>query len=1005
MNKKILNPGRGRHLWGWKYIRLGVLLLLSLTWMTVVQAAAGQKPILRASEIAYPPYEYLEEDGRPNGFTVELTRAIAREMNMDIRIRPGPWSDILKQLERGKIDAVQGMFYSPDRDLKFDFNQSHTANHYVAVVRKGEGKPPAAPAELKGKQNNRKALLAQFSEGLKVLDETGEYRRIQEKWLGGNKETPLTLTGALRYSARVLIPLIVILLLFFMWSWLLRKQVAHRTEELAAVSERHRAILAAVPDIVMETDINKIYTWTNSAGIDFFGEDVIGREAADYFAGEQRNYNVVESLFNGDENVVYVESRQRRKDGQKRLLAWWCRVLKSKTGKVIGALATARDITEEKLAEAALRESEQKYRRITENITDVVWIMDLEFKTTYVSPSVERLLGDPADMHIQRTLEEKIPPDSLQKLHDVLTEEFEREKDPYCDKNRTRVIELQHYRADGSLIWIAVNVSFIRDEEGKHVAIQGVSRDITERKLAESTLQESEKKYRALFENSTDFVFTLDLDGNFTDVNRAAEILTGYSKKELIGMNYKKYIPADSHKRIFETFNKVFNEVRPLKDLPLEVIIKDGTGRYFETCVSPLMKGEDVISFQGSSRDITERIEAEAERERMSQQLTQAQKMESIGRLAGGVAHDFNNMLGVILGNAGLAIHSMATDDPLREELKEILKAAERSTDITRQLLAFARKQIISPEVLDLNGAMEGILKMLRRLIGEDIDLSWHPGQGLWSVKVDPAQIDQILANLVVNARDAIDGVGKINIETDMVHLDETYCADHAGFVPGDYVRLAVSDDGHGMDKKTLDNLFEPFFTTKERGEGTGLGLATVYGIVKQNSGFINVYSEPQKGTTFKIYLQRHEDKAERRADHAPRQIPQGQGETVLIVEDEPSILKLAKRVLSGLGYTVMEADTPEAALKMAENHPGKIDLLVTDVVLPEMNGRELAERLQRFDSDLKVLYMSGYTANTIAHRGVLEAGVNFIQKPFSNTDLGIKVRAALEAEIMHGKV
>jgi PAS domain S-box-containing protein len=393
------------------------------------------------------------------------------------------------------------------------------------------------------------------------------------------------------------------------------------------------------------------------------------------------------------------------------------------------------------------------------------------------------------------------------------------------------------------------------------------------------------------------------------------------------------------------------------------------------------------------------RKQAEEEQIKLQSQLVQAQKMESVGRLAGGVAHDFNNMLAVILGYTEIAMDQVNTAQSLFAALREIRKAAERSADLTRQLLTFARKQTIAPRVLDLNETVDRMLKMLRRLIGEDIDLVWKPGRNLWLVRVDPSQIDQLLANLCVNARDAIADVGKITIETDVGAFDEAYCADHAGFVPGEYVLLAVSDNGCGMDQETLGHLFEPFFTTKEVGKGTGLGLASIYGMVKQNNGFINVYSEPGQGTTFKVYLPRHAAKS----GHLPEKgldLPVERGhETILLVEDEPAILKMATMMLERLGYAVVGARTPGEAVRLAEAHAGGIHLLVTDVVMPDMNGRDLAEHLLSMYPNLKCLFMSGYTADIIAHQGVLAARVQFIQKPFSLKDLAAKVRQALGDE------
>jgi CheY-like chemotaxis protein len=368
-----------------------------------------------------------------------------------------------------------------------------------------------------------------------------------------------------------------------------------------------------------------------------------------------------------------------------------------------------------------------------------------------------------------------------------------------------------------------------------------------------------------------------------------------------------------------------------------------------------------------------------------------------VGRLAGGVAHDFNNMLGVILGYTDMALKQLDPAQSLYADMQEVHKAARRSADLTRQLLAFARKQTVAPKVIQLNEIVEGMLKMLRRLIGEDIELVWAPFDNLSLVKMDPTQVDQILANLCVNARDAIGDTGRVVIETGVATLDASYCEEHLGATPGEYVLLAVSDNGCGMDRKTLENLFEPFFTTKAMGQGTGLGLATVYGIVKQNNGYINVYSEPGNGTTFKIYLPRHTDKAETlRRENEKEPFAVG-SEIILLVEDEPTILRLAIRMLENLGYTVLAASTPGEAIRKAETHAGDIHLLITDVVMPEMNGRDLAKNLLALYPRIKRLFMSGYTANVIAHHGVLDAGVHFMPKPFTIEDLAAKVRDALD--------
>jgi PAS domain S-box-containing protein len=423
-------------------------------------------------------------------------------------------------------------------------------------------------------------------------------------------------------------------------------------------------------------------------------------------------------------------------------------------------------------------------------------------------------------------------------------------------------------------------------------------------------------------------------------------------------------------------------------------------GRVFERYSQPQRLDGKCTGRVWCFRDVTERKRTEEERARMQIQLTQAQKMESVGRLAGGVAHDFNNMLQVILGNVALALPELPSNSPLCENLVEIQKCAQRSADLTRQLLAFARKQTVAPKVLDLNATVEGMLKILRRLIGEDIDLQWLPAAELWHVKIDPSQLDQVLTNLCVNARDAINGVGEVKIITRNVTSSQSHLADLSDDNARDYVLLAVRDNGCGIDQEAMDHLFEPFFTTKGTGNGTGLGLATVYGVVKQNHGSIDVDSAPGKGATINIYLPRHEDKSDPGAIDSPPQTSYCGRETILLVEDEPSILRISKLTLERMGYQILAANAPAEAIRMAAEYKEKIHLLITDVVMPGMNGKALAEELAVFQPTMKQLFVSGYTADVIAHNGLLDDGIHFIPKPFSPAELAMKVREVLESEI-----
>jgi PAS domain S-box-containing protein len=533
-------------------------------------------------------------------------------------------------------------------------------------------------------------------------------------------------------------------------------------------------------------------------------------------------------------------------------------------------------------------------------------------------------------------------------------------------------------------------------------ALEGIASHIGEaimRKQAEDVLEAS-RLNRQIINNAQQGIIVYDRDLRFLVFNPFMEKLTGVPATNVIGRHTFEIFPELLDCGVIERLEK------SLAGKTLETAefsyTNPKTGRIvWRIDTNALLhntKGE-IIGIVTTVQDITERKQAETEKEKLQVQLNQAQKMEAVGRLAGGVAHDFNNMLSVILGYTELALGQIDPSESLHDDLHEVLSAGKRSTDIVRQLLAFASKQTIAPQVLVLNETVESMLKMLRHLIGEDIDLVWSPSAGSEKVKIDPSQLDQLLANLCVNARDAIKGVGKVTIETDKVTFDEDYCADHAGFNPGEFVLLAVSDDGCGMDKETEEQIFEPFFTTKAAGRGTGLGLATIYGAVKQNNGFINVYSEPGHGTTFKIYLPIQESDSEDILKKPTIATSSSHGEIILIVEDEIVVLKLGKSILEKLGYTVLTACNPGDAIQLAEAHTGKIELLISDVVMPEMNGHDLAKQIHTLYPDIKTLFMSGYTANVITHRGMLDKDVCFINKPFSIRDIAAKVREVLESE------
>ncbi len=544
------------------------------------------------------------------------------------------------------------------------------------------------------------------------------------------------------------------------------------------------------------------------------------------------------------------------------------------------------------------------------------------------------------------------------------------------------------------------NEALVRRVEAKMEQLERTNRDLEQdiaaRRMAEAALQESEERFRSLVEAAPEGIFVQSA-GRFVFLNPAMLRLLGASKPgDLLATEFTPRIAPEYREAVRERIRLQSETGAPVPLMDQEYLRLDGSRVPVETtAVAVRYQGRDAhLVFV---RDVTGRKQAEEEKAKLEAQLRQAQKMESVGRLAGGVAHDFNNLLTVILGHVELALALVDPTQPLHTNLQEVRKAAQRSADLTRQLLTFARKQTVMPRVLDLNEAVSGTIKMVQRLIGEDIALLWTPGPDLWSIKMDPTQIDQILANLCVNARDAIVGVGTVIIETGNVTLDAAYCAEYVGLVPGEYVLLVVSDDGCGMDRETQGHLFEPFFTTKGVGQGTGLGLATVYGIVKQNNGFVNVYSEPGQGATFKIYLPRYAGVAAQMLREGPAEAPRRGQETVLLVEDEAAILTLGQTVLQRLGYTVLTAGTPGEAIRLAEEYKGEIHLLITDIVMPEMNGRDLSRRLLSLYPRLKWLFMSGYMPSLIARDGVLEEGTQFVQKPFSSRALAAKVRQVLD--------
>jgi len=635
------------------------------------------------------------------------------------------------------------------------------------------------------------------------------------------------------------------------------------------------------------------------------------------------------------------------------------------------------EMVQRRRTEEALREREQQYRYLFETNPHPMWVYDLEtLRFLEVNRIAIANYGYTREEFLRMTIKDIRPPEDVPALLENIAR---------ITSGIDQAGVWRHRRQDGSIIFVEVTSHTLKFA-GRNAELV-LAQDVTERQRATEALRSSEEKFRSLFANHAAVKFIIDPDsGDIVDANEAAAEFYGWPLEELKRMNITRIntLPAGQVRQEIQ-------KARGRKNTRFKFQHRkaDGSIADVDVCSSRVnIGGREYL--HSIIFDITRQC-------RLEEQYRQAQKMESVGRLAGGVAHDFNNMLSVIMGNAEIAMGKVDKADPLHDDLREIFQAARYSADITRQLLAFARKQAISPRVLDLNDTVQGMLKMLRRLIGENIDLAWLANPNIRPVKIDPSQIDQILANLCVNARDAIAGTGRITIRTGNAVIDEAYCADRADAAPGDYVQLQVSDSGCGMDRALLDNIFDPFFTTKDN--GTGLGLATVYGIVKQNGGFVDVSSEPGRGTTFTVYLPCHDGEPDAAEKIRVEDIPARTSETVLLVEDEVPLLEITRRILESLGYTVLGAESPSRALELAGEHAGRIGVLLTDMIMPEMNGRDLAARVTALCPGIRVLCMSGYAADFFGPENILEPGMNFLQKPFTRNDLAAKMGEVLGKE------
>jgi PAS domain S-box-containing protein len=652
------------------------------------------------------------------------------------------------------------------------------------------------------------------------------------------------------------------------------------------------------------------------------------------------------------------------------------------------------DITDQKRVERALQESETTFRAVFERAGIGMAVVDPDGRLVRANQEFVDLLGyqvpELCGMHGRKLTH---PGD------------YETEKQLFIQMLHGDIpgyqIEKRYIRKDGSIIWGRLTMTLVRTAAREPQFAIGMIENITDRRIAEEALRFSERRFRSLSRLTSDFAYscTQDESGEYNVdwITDAYCRLTGYSDEDLAREKCWMFVVhPDDREWAVEPIQRLIPGQSDTREF--RIVTRDGQLRWFENhmeCEADPTMPQSVRIF-GAVKDITERKRVEAEREEAEAELRHAQKMEVVGRLAGGVAHDFNNMLGVIIGYAEDALSRLSPEDPLRQDLEGISSAAERSADLTRQLLAFSRKQMISPKSVNLNHVIEYHQKMLLRTIGERIQVEFAPGADLWPVFIDPVQVDQILANLAINARDAIRDTGTVTVATSNIRIDRSNCASYGGARDGDYVLLSVSDTGQGMNAEVRDRIFEPFFTTKELGKGTGLGLSTVYGIVRQNDGFVAVSSQVGKGTTLKVLFPRHLGELEHVVP-APRTKTESGSETILVVEDEERLLQLIQRLLIHQGYTVLTASSPDDACLKAERAGANLKLLLTDVVMPSMNGKELSEKISEIVPGVRVVFMSGYAGDVTGSVGIREATSDFIAKPFSVVELTAKLREVLD--------
>ncbi|MBW2147859.1 MAG: PAS domain S-box protein [Deltaproteobacteria bacterium] len=892
-------------------------------------------------------------------------------------------------LKEGKIDAFVGSSYLAG---KYIIVQMGAMDEILPVG-------PAAQHHPVGfiLQPSRRLMLESLNEAIDVLHKSGAHDKLVERytapliqplWAGVRRIAP--------WAGGTVAFLIVI---FWALVFFLRRQVRRVTRELQKSEERFRSlfenasigIFQTIPEgkvLMANPEILKIYGYTleEHLSVDITRDLYCHPEDRELFLQKLQKDGVVRGF----------EHKARRKDGRiitMRMNAW---IVRDEEGRTVRIEGTTEDITAQKEAAMAMEASERKYRELVERLDDMVFEVNLEGRLTFANAALESILGYLPDELIGRSWADILEPADVETTLAVYREALRGSYSLYY-VNRC-------LHKDGRSRRLSWSLSPRLDASGAVIGVKGTARDITDQYIAQERIRLLYEVNQLILDNIPMSVLVLGKDLRILRANQRYLDFKGIREENVLGRDIREVLSPLllEQQNLSGHLEKAAAEGGFVKIGGLKLQLEGQTELYLNFHILGLRFPPGVEN-EGEEIRVLLLIEDHTRERRLEEQFLLAQKMEAIGRLAGGVAHDFNNLLTAITGYTQLLLIKMDLDHSMRREMEEIQKAADRAADLIRQLLAFSRRQVLEPHVLDLNEVVADMDRMLRRLIGEDIELVTVLAPDLGRIKADRSQVEQIIANLAVNARDAMPTGGILTLETDTVILDEAYARDHMGVTSGQYIMLAVTDTGCGMTREVMEHLFEPFFTTKEIGKGTGLGLATVYGIVNQSGGNIWVYSEPGQGTTFKIYLPRVEESEKAIFNHDEPLSLEGGHETILLVEDEPVVREITCRMLKNLGYSVLEASDGEEAIQRAQEHEGPIDLMITDVVMPQMSGQKLARRLEPSRPDMKVIYISGYTNNVIVKNGLLEPRVVFLQKPYTVQSLATKVRQVLDSSRAEG--